>query len=160
MLVSAELNRVLIMGAAGRDFHKFNVVYRNDPATRVVAFTAAQIPGIAGRRYPQELAGPLYPNGIPIADGTFMRAPGLLAFRLGAFVIAAQQQLKIVPLTLRGTRSILRGEQWFPRHGALSVHIGEPILPEGTDFSAAVRLRDKVRISVLAGCGEPDVVET
>ncbi len=54
------------MGAAGRDFHDFNVVYRNDPDTEVVAFTATQIPGIAGRRYPSELAGSLYPTGIPI----------------------------------------------------------------------------------------------
>jgi predicted GTPase len=55
------------MGAAGRDFHNFNVVYRNDPNVEVVAFTAAtQIPGIAGRRYPVELAGPLYPDGIQI----------------------------------------------------------------------------------------------
>jgi predicted GTPase len=58
--------RVVIMGAAGRDFHNFNVVYRDDPAHRVVAFTATQIPGIAGRRYPPQLAGPLYPDGIPI----------------------------------------------------------------------------------------------
>ncbi len=60
--------RTLILGAAGRDFHNFNVVYRGDPATRVVAFTATQIPGIAGRRYPAELAGPLYPEGIGIED--------------------------------------------------------------------------------------------
>jgi len=58
--------RVLILGAAGRDFHNFNVVYRDDPASEVVAFTAAQIPGIAGRRYPPALAGPRYPDGIPI----------------------------------------------------------------------------------------------
>jgi predicted GTPase len=58
--------RVLILGAAGRDFHNFNVVYRDDAGTEVVAFTAAQIPGIAGRRYPPELAGPRYPAGIPI----------------------------------------------------------------------------------------------
>ena len=58
--------RVIILGAAGRDFHNFNVVYRDDPAAEVVAFTAAQIPGIAGRRYPRELAGPRYPAGIPI----------------------------------------------------------------------------------------------
>jgi predicted GTPase len=58
---------MVIMGAAGRDFHDFNVVYRNDPSVEVVAFTAAtQIPGIAGRRYPKELAGPLYPDGIQI----------------------------------------------------------------------------------------------
>jgi predicted GTPase len=58
--------RVLIMGAAGRDFHDFNVVYRDDPAVEVVAFTATQIPGIADRRYPPELAGKRYPGGIPI----------------------------------------------------------------------------------------------
>ena len=58
--------RVVIMGAAGRDFHNFNVVFRQDPDARVVAFTAAQIPGIDRRRYPPELAGPLYPEGIPI----------------------------------------------------------------------------------------------
>jgi predicted GTPase len=54
------------MGAAGRDFHDFNVVYRDDPTHEVVAFTAAQIPGIANRRYPPELAGPRYPEGIPV----------------------------------------------------------------------------------------------
>jgi len=58
--------RVLIMGAGGRDFHNFNVVFRDNPEYRVVAFTAAQIPGIEGRRYPAELAGRLYPEGIPI----------------------------------------------------------------------------------------------
>jgi len=58
--------RTVIMGAGGRDFHDFNTVYRDDPATRVVAFTAAQIPGIAGRTYPPALAGPHYPDGIPI----------------------------------------------------------------------------------------------
>jgi len=60
--------RVLILGAAGRDFHDFNVVFRDDPASVVVAFTAAQIPGIAGRRYPAVLAGERYPRGIPIED--------------------------------------------------------------------------------------------
>ena len=58
--------RVLILGAAGRDFHNFNVAYRDDPGVHVVAFTATQIPGIADRRYPAELAGARYPDGIPI----------------------------------------------------------------------------------------------
>ena len=58
--------RVIIMGAAGRDFHNFNVVFRNDSRYEVVAFTATQIPNIEGRQYPPELAGPLYPDGIPI----------------------------------------------------------------------------------------------
>jgi len=60
--------RIVIMGAAGRDFHNFNTVYRDNPAYRVVAFTAAQIPSIAGRRYPPALAGTLYPDGIPVVD--------------------------------------------------------------------------------------------
>ena len=58
--------RVLIMGAAGRDFHNFNLLYRGNTAYEVVAFTAAQIPNISGRAYPKSLAGPGYPNGIPI----------------------------------------------------------------------------------------------
>jgi predicted GTPase len=58
--------KVIIIGAAGRDFHNFNTRYRNDESVEVVAFTAEQIPGIEGRTYPAELAGPLYPHGIPI----------------------------------------------------------------------------------------------
>lgn len=60
--------KTIIMGAAGRDFHNFNVVYRNNPAYEVVAFTATQIPNIEGRIYPAELAGNLYADGIPIFD--------------------------------------------------------------------------------------------
>ncbi|MEB3764567.1 MAG: cyclic 2,3-diphosphoglycerate synthase [Desulfurococcales archaeon] len=62
----ARPKKVIIMGAGGRDFHNFNVFYRDNPDYRVVAFTATQIPGIEGRRYPPELAGKLYPSGIPI----------------------------------------------------------------------------------------------
>ena len=60
------MRKVIIMGAGGRDFHDFNVAFRNDSTTQVVAFTAAQIPGIDDRRYPASLAGPLYPDGIAI----------------------------------------------------------------------------------------------
>jgi predicted GTPase len=66
--------RVVIMGAAGRDFHNFNVVYRNDPGFEVVAFTATQIPGIANRRYPAELSGDRYPEGIPILPESELEA--------------------------------------------------------------------------------------
>jgi predicted GTPase len=66
--------RVVLLGAAGRDFHNFNVVYRDDPSSVVVAFTATQIPGIAHRRYPPALAGPRYPHGIPIEDETDLEA--------------------------------------------------------------------------------------
>jgi predicted GTPase len=61
-----ETSRVIIMGAGGRDFHDFNVLYRDDPGVEVVAFTATQIPGIADRTYPASLAGSRYPGGIPI----------------------------------------------------------------------------------------------
>jgi predicted GTPase len=63
-----ERTRVIILGAAGRDFHNFNVVFREDDAYEVVAFTATQIPGIVGRKYPPSLAGKWYPEGIPIFD--------------------------------------------------------------------------------------------
>src|SRR5271166_2419892 len=74
-------------------------------------------------------------------EGTFTRAPGLLPFRMGAFVIAAHCGLHVIPVALHGTRSVLRGEQWWPRRHAVSVRIGTPIAPDGRDFVAAVRLR-------------------
>ncbi|HUT98514.1 MAG TPA: cyclic 2,3-diphosphoglycerate synthase [bacterium] len=63
-----DRKKVIIMGAAGRDFHNFNTFFRKNPAYEVVAFTAAQIPDIEGRRYPPELSGELYPDGIPIHE--------------------------------------------------------------------------------------------
>ena len=68
----AERTRVLIMGAAGRDFHNFNTYFRERQQYEIVAFTATQIPYITGRRYPAELAGPYYPDGIPICDESEM----------------------------------------------------------------------------------------
>jgi predicted GTPase len=68
MTTTNKVKKVVIMGAAGRDFHNFNMVYRDDPDKRVIAFTAAQIPDIAGRRYPGSLAGAHYPEGIPIVE--------------------------------------------------------------------------------------------
>lgn len=65
---------IAILGAAGRDFHNFDVAYRDDPSVEVVAFTAAQIPGIAGRHYPPGLAGELYPDGVPIVDEAELEA--------------------------------------------------------------------------------------
>jgi len=68
MTLRNTVNKIVIMGAAGRDFHNFNMVYRDDADNRVVAFTATQIPDIAGRRYPASLAGVHYPEGIPIVE--------------------------------------------------------------------------------------------
>jgi predicted GTPase len=69
-----QRKRVVIVGAAGRDFHNFNLLYRTDPTSEVIAFTAAQIPNISGRTYPPELAGPLYPKGIPIVPESELAA--------------------------------------------------------------------------------------
>jgi 1-acyl-sn-glycerol-3-phosphate acyltransferase len=90
-------------------------------------------------------------------EGTLTRMPGVLGFRLGAFQVAAEAGVPVVPMALRGTRSVLRGGQWFPRRGAISVRIGRAIMPDGRDFAAAVRLRERTRAAILAGCGEPDL---
>ncbi len=91
-------------------------------------------------------------------EGTFDRAPGLRPFRLGAFYVAAQTGVPVVPVAIRGTRSLLRGDEWFPRRGAVAVRVCRPIRPDGTDFAAAARLRDAVRAEILKHCGEPDLV--
>jgi 1-acyl-sn-glycerol-3-phosphate acyltransferase len=95
-----------------------------------------------------------------LPEGTFTRAPGLLPFRLGAFVIAARESLKVLPVTLRGTRSVLRSGHWFPRRGTVAIRVGSLVIPEAQDFAAAIRLRDEVRAEILANCGEPDAMAT
>jgi 1-acyl-sn-glycerol-3-phosphate acyltransferase len=92
-------------------------------------------------------------------EGTFTRRAGLSGFYLGAFQVAAQARLPVVPGVLRGTRSMLRSDQWFPRWSPISVSIAHPIQPSGTDFASMARLRDAVRAVILVGCGEPDLVE-
>ena len=91
------------------------------------------------------------------AEGTLRRMPGLLPFHMGAFAAAADAGVPVLPITLRGTRSVLRDGSWFPRRGAIAVLIGEPIVPDGTDWAAAVRLRDAARGQILKRVGEPDL---
>lgn len=90
-------------------------------------------------------------------EGTLTRAPGLLPFRLGAFAVAASCGIPVVPVAISGTRSVLRGDQWFPRNGRISIKIGAPIAPDGATLADAARLRDAARANVLAMCGEPDL---
>jgi 1-acyl-sn-glycerol-3-phosphate acyltransferase len=92
-------------------------------------------------------------------EGTFRRRSGLAGFYLGAFKVAAEAGLPVVPAAIRGTRTMLRGEQWLPRWSPVSVEFADPILPAGKDFSAVVKLRDAVRNAILARCGEPDLGE-
>ena len=91
-------------------------------------------------------------------EGTLTRRPGLLAFKLGAFAVAAAADVPAVPITVRGTRSILRGGQWFPRPGDAHITVGAELSPDGDGFEAAIKLRDLARSEILAQCGEPDLV--
>lgn len=90
-------------------------------------------------------------------EGTFTAKSGLLPFHLGAFMVAARSGLPVTPVTLRGTRRVMRGGQWTVRRGPIRVVIGPAIYPKGDDFTAAVRLRDAARAEILAHCGEPDL---
>ena len=90
-------------------------------------------------------------------EGTFTRRAGLLGFYMGAFKVAADANLPVVPGMLRGVRTLLRGDQWFPRRTAINVVIEEPIQPTGTDFTAMLALRDAARAAMLKHVGEPDL---
>jgi acyl carrier protein len=91
-------------------------------------------------------------------EGTFLRVPGLQAFHMGAFVVAARAGMPVVPVGVQGTRTILRADQWFPRRGLVRVTVGAPMRPQGSDWRAAVALRDAARTQIARYCGEPDAV--
>ena len=98
-------------------------------------------------------------NIVVFPEGAFTRRAGLSEFYLGAFKAAAEAGVPLVPGILRGTRSMLRSGQWFPRRTPLSVTIESAIMPSGKDFASVLRLRDEARQTILAGCGEPDLGE-
>jgi 1-acyl-sn-glycerol-3-phosphate acyltransferase len=97
---------------------------------------------------------------IVFPEGTMTRHTGLLPFRSGAFQTAAQAQVPVVPVALRGVRSVLRDGTWYLRRAPISVTISAPIAPEGSDWNAAVKLRDRVRGEILRYCGEPDLADS
>ena len=93
-------------------------------------------------------------------EGTFTVVAGLRPFRLGAFVVAANAGVPVVPIAIRGTRRLLPGERWWPSRSAVTIVIGEPIRPPAQTpdpFAAAIALRDAARSHILAHCGEPDL---
>ena len=90
-------------------------------------------------------------------EGTLVRRPVLLSFRLGSLAAATAASAAVVPVAIRGTRDVLRGEQWFPRRGAIAVEIGAPMTVSGTDFEAEVALRDAARSWIFKHSGEPDL---
>ena len=89
-------------------------------------------------------------------EGMIRREPGLMSFRLGAFLCAARSGMPVLPVTLIGTRSLLRDGQWRPRRGQLQVLIGKPVLAAGSDWQSVLQLRDAARSAMLARLGEPD----
>ena len=94
---------------------------------------------------------------IVFPEGTFRRQPGLMAFRAGAFQVAAQAGIPAVPVAIRGARSVLRDGTWYLRRGAVAVSFAPPVQPEGNDWNATLKLRDQVRAEILKRCGEPDL---
>lgn len=90
-------------------------------------------------------------------EGTCVRAPGLLPFRMGAFLAAAETGVPIRPLVLRGVRNVLRPSSLFAWPGPVEVEFGPPIGPEGSGWKAALELRNQTRAWILSRCGEPDL---
>ena len=93
-------------------------------------------------------------------EGTFRRMPGLLPFHMGAFLVAAQAEVQLIPVSICGTRSILHPDHWFPRRGGVTLTVGAPLREQESDWNAAIRLRDAARAEILGRCGEPDLEET
>jgi predicted GTPase len=116
--------RVVILGAAGRDFHNFNVVFRDDRDYEVVAFTATQIPNIDGRRYPPELAGPAYPQGIPIeAERELVRIIREKGVDVAVFSYSDVKHEHVMHLA---TTANAAGADWLllsPRHTMLKARV-------------------------------------
>ncbi len=91
------------------------------------------------------------------SEGTFRRMPGLRPFYMGAFIAAAETSVPVIPVVIRGTRSILRAGHLYPRRGSVSVTVCAPIYPQGTDWASAIQLRDATRAEILKHYGEPDL---
>ena len=92
-------------------------------------------------------------------EATFTPAPGLRPFRLGAFKVAVESQAQVVPIALRGTRDVLRGQNWHPRPGCVTVWIGAPLTGASREWKDIVTLRDQARAAILAECGEIDLAD-
>ena len=99
-------------------------------------------------------------------EGTFTRIPGLRPFLLGAFKVAAEAGTPVIPVAIRGTRSILRSGSWFPHYGSINIDIGQAIDPvqiaalsEMDTWHVTIELRDRSREFILRHCGEPDLTQ-
>jgi len=93
-------------------------------------------------------------------EGTLTRNSGLMEFRAGAFQVAAQAGVPVVPVALRGVRSVLRDGTWYARRAPVAMTVCAPIAPDGADWAASIRLRNRARAEILRYCGEPDLAPT
>ncbi len=145
-LVKAELRESAVLGRA---LARLGVLF-------VERFDAAG--GVASMRVAAHAlaAGELL---VVFPEGTFKRMPGLLPFHMGAFTIAAQAGVPLIPVALRGTRSVLRAGSWFVRHGHIAVFAGSPLRAAAQTevWTQALVLRDGARAHILAHGGEPDL---
>lgn len=130
--------KTVIMGAAGRDFHNFNTCFKADQAFEVVAFTAAQIPFISGRRYPDELSGPLYPDGIPIYPEE----------RLAELIISLKVETVVFSYSDIDNNSIMK-------KAALCIALGADFMLLGRDKTMLKSRRNVIAVcAVRTGCGK------
>jgi 1-acyl-sn-glycerol-3-phosphate acyltransferase len=90
-------------------------------------------------------------------EGTFVRPPGILPFRLGAFKSAIETRAAVIPITILGTRDILPADRWLPGRGPITVVVGSPIVPAGEGWPAMIHLRDRTRAEIVRRSGEPPV---
>ncbi len=119
--------KVIIMGAAGRDFHNFNTVYRDNPDVEVVCFTATQIPDIEGRTYPAKLAGKLYPNGIPIHAESEL--PGLIEKHGVDDVVFSYSDISHVDLMHKASAVLAKGANFkFLSYKATAIESKKPVI--------------------------------
>ncbi|MCC6167039.1 MAG: GTPase [Caldilineaceae bacterium] len=150
--------RVIILGAAGRDFHNFNVVYRDDPNVEVVAFTATQIPNIAGRRYPPALAGERYPAGIPIYPESEL--PRLIAETQADSVVFSYSDVSYATVMERAVLALAAGANFQllgPAHTMLKAAV--PVVAICAARTGAGKSQTSRRvIQILRELGERPVV--
>jgi 1-acyl-sn-glycerol-3-phosphate acyltransferase len=137
-----ELTRTPLVGAVIRKVGHLTVA--RGPGSRSVA-DAEHVARALGERV----------SVLVFPEGTFVRPPGILPFRLGAFKAAVDTRCPVIPVTIRGAREILPADTWLPEPGPITVAVSRPIAPEGDGWPAMVRLRDRTRAEITRRSGEP-----